>query len=752
MQVTKIGINPNTISLTYNIYDNTLSGNTSFFVTLQDFGDEPATDFNVIYYIDTFFTFNPISVDVDPPKSEKVDISIDDSLFSLTEGSYSYQLIASNSHATDLIIPVSLNVINDSSAEPEIPKEYLLKYKLEHKDVENNDTLCEIYQLDYQGDVIPIRGYVNHNYQSKTDLFEPIIASNIKLELESSLELTLSDLYSEEEKEFKVILKRNNQVIFIGFIKPDGIYEDYVFDKWILSIDAYDGLSTLKNLSFVSLNGLIYFGKYTVKDVIINALNRTGLNLPLNINCDVFYEGFVGNNSLDQVTFNMERYYTSNSGVMNCEDVLKSTLQVFNLAIIQMFGEWWVYRPIDVTENIMFTKYIDGFYDSEFTLNNAVSIGSQIDDFELFHCNANQKKSIGASVQAYRIVYEYGGSKSVFKNPELKLSGSGFDIEGWTVNTSIGGVWRLESGYGLASDPFTGQGSNDPRLISLNQSIDIVEGSELKLIVGYGNYRTNTVGLRFSLQIGNMFYNLQESVWQSSGIINQVINSSWDGYIYPGPGGALQSKRLTGKGDATFELTIRAPMTGLLDVVIFRDRHNVGNIDNPTSQFNIYNVSVVASDSGNVKGRQYTAQRISKKSTVTKSDITVYNGDSLSDLFVGTIYKGDGDTPTSKWRRGFLSTEEKEILEINAEDNLRLSPRPMTIFEGDIYGYIPYLSLISINNFEGKQFQPINYSYQTNINILKLSSKEFSNDYIPETDFTVTIKDNYGNEQNVSIT
>lgn len=124
----------------------------------------------------------------------------------------------------------------------------------------------------------------------------------------------------------------------------------------------------------------------------------------------------------------------------------------------------------------------------------------------------------------------------------------------------------------------------------------------------------------------------------------------------------------------------------------------------------------------------------------------------MSDLFVGTIYKSDADTPTEKWFRHGESNPPKELLSINAEDNLRLSPRPMIIFEGDVYGYIPFISFIRIDNLNDKKFQPTSYSFDTSTGILSLTSREFSSDYLEEgKDYRVDVKDNYGNETKVTI-
>lgn len=760
MPVNSIGVNPGNIALTYNVADQSLTGNTKFTVTLFDIGFsedpgdvggvESTSDKWISYTSDVIFNFDPPTVEATKPKF--VNISINPVYFNLPAGEYSYELSLTATNAPERIVPIYLKVIDDTSVIPEPPKTYKEKYNIQHSDPEGIVTVCEIHQLGFLGNSTPVNGTIEYSYQDKKDLFDSIIASSLKMQLEASLELSLQDLYSEEEKTFKVILKRDNKVLFIGFLKPDGIFEDYVYDIWTLSIDAYDGLSTLKNIAFTSDNGTPLSGKYSMFDIIKLCLHKTGLDLPININCDVFYDTYSGFSTFQETFVNTQRFYQS-SEPMDCEAVLTSILKIFNATIVQMRGEWFIYRPIDLKEITTFTRYVDGLYVGPSVVRPNVSIGSEIDGFDLFHANKVQRKSTAASVPAYRIIYQYGGASSVLNNSGLQLSGSGLDIPGWTVETSIGGVRRLPGGAGLASDPFTGQGSQDPPLISLNQSIDIVQNSNFVLRIRFGNFNTNTIGLRFAVWIEDRYFNLEEGQWQTGGVINKVVNSTWDGStFYPGAGTNIEGRKMTGNGDATYEAELRAPVSGKIHVTVFRDRHNVGNVGNPAAEFRIYNIEIIPSG-GNVKSRDYTGRRKSRTSTVTKANETVYNGDSKSDLYVGTIYKKDADTPTEKWYRAGR-TESKELLEINAEDNLRLSPRPMFVFEGDLYGnsggFIPYLSVISINGIPGK-YQPVNWSFQTNTGVLKLTSREFSSDYINPDDFFIDIKDNMGEETQVKI-
>lgn len=749
MQVTSIGVGNSSISLTYDKTNNKLTGNTMFSVTVYDIGDDPSTDFYVSYSVgEPFFIFNP-EFGVNAPNPKKVIISIDDALFNLAVGNYTYNITFSSAFATDLNVPIYLNVIESADpggGEPE--RDYKLKYYFENK-IDSGDIFrCEIHMDQFVGNSIELEGTALYKYQNKTDHFHPIVASSLSISLLASIDQDLQDLYSEDEQTYKVYLKRNNQIIFVGFLKPDGINEDYVNDKWMLDIDVFDGLSTLKNIRFSNDNGILFSGKYSGLSILTTCLNKTGLDLPININCEVMYEVGPGSLSAFETFYlNANRYYQNNSDAMDCESVLKSILQLFNASLLQYNGEWYIYRPIDLDiPSVTFNKFEHNIYKGTFVIYPLVEIGSQINNFATFHFGANQKRSISPSVQAYRVIYEYGNVKSIYSNSELKLSGSGLDIPGWTVHNFDGEVERHPSGYGLISktvDDSTG----DPLLLTLNQNIDINKGAVIKLIIGFGNYKVSTYGLRFAIKIGDQFFNIDSGQWQNDGIINTVLNSSWDGYQYPGTG----AKRLTGLGAATYELGVTASVSGKLTLSIYRDKHSVNG-----GFFDIYSVNVVPNDSGNIKGREYTAQRTKKISTVTKPNITLYNGDSVSDLFVGTIYKNDADTPTEKWKRvkdpNADSTGTQELLWLNAEDNLRIAPRPMVIFTGDVKGFIPFISYIKIDQHEGKKFQPTEYSFNTGTGVLKLTSREFENAYLQDgIDFRVNAKDNYGNEAKVTI-
>lgn len=693
--------------------------------------------------IDSVFTVTPPIVN---NNNAVVSVNAD----TLMLGIYTYQLKLTTAFTDDEVyIPVSL-IVTDSDEEPNVEHEYLLKYFIRR----------DRYRLDiYQSMPIPstltpieINGSVEINYQERKDIFEPIIASNLRLKLEADLNLTFSDLYSEEEKKYKTILTHDGETRFIGFLKPDGIIEDWVSDKWQLDIVAIDGLSTLKNLYFSNENGTMVLSKMSILDVIVICLNKTGLILPLNISVGIFYEDFEFESTIfESVKINTERFFKGESEPMDCDSVLSSILNIFNATLIMHNGEWYISRNIDMTEEVIYSRFENGINTDVISLFPLKKIGSEIngtDNIDAFHVNENQRKSIEPSVQAYRVYYEYGGAKTIFANPELKLEGSGLDIPGWTVYTAPDNkVYRNESGYGLRSTTWWFDINNVPPLLSFNQSIYINAGAVFNLSINFSNESKNPLssfGLRFALGVGDHWLRDDGSWAVGSGATVYVDNTN--GVVFNPPNSVFE-----GKGVANYSAQIKAPTSGNLNIIIYRDTDpNHVNSGATGGDFRIFSIFLTGTAEGDIKGRVYTGNRTKNISTVTKSNNTVYNGDSVSDLFVGTLYKADFDTPTQYWFRAG-KTEQKEVLEINAEDNLRLSPRPMIIMEGDLYNYVPYLSFMQISGFENKKFQFKSYSYDFDSNIIRSVLKEYSSDYLPTSDFNVEIRDNFGDINNAKI-
>ena len=762
---TEIQIDKPYLSINYDISTNTLIGDTEFNVALISIGDDLPTDNTVIITHDENIIVTPSSF-AGSIRPELITVSLAPGVI-VDEGAYNFSLKVNNEHSlSEEIVVSSLSAKAVIDPEPEF--EYELKYYIQRENYRLN-----IYENVVVGTVltpIEVNGTVDISYQDRSDLVTPLISSSIKINLEASIEHPFEDLYNEDEKTFKAEVIKDGKVKFLGFILPDSIWEDFVADKWNLQITASDGLSSLKNVSFSQDitndegSPLLFTGRFTAMNIINICLKKTGLELPINVNCQVAYNDWVGKSILSSIYLSTERYFQNESEPMDCESVLKSIMQIFNATLIFQDGEWWIYRSLDLVYRNLFANYQDGIWAEDIVGEFGHFLGSDINNFEIYHCNENQKKTISPTVQAYRVIYQYGTAKNVLANGNLMLEGLGLNIPGWTVNTGpdgfvYGGVipgW----GYGVRSmlrylDP-------PPIFLSLNQPISVKQGAGLTLTIKYRNSGYKSMYLNFAFSIYNpdltTWYNLSTGYWQSGYVTNRVDNyhpelflGEWEDF---------------GNLDATFTLNTLSPIDGKVAIHILRNGHYPAT----GSYMGVHSIFLHATDL-NIKSMDYTSRRIEKKSTAVKPNVTVYNGDSGSNLFVGTIFKDDAGTPTSTWNRYVMQEqsggwfrnnvpEEKQVLEINAADNLRISPRPITVFEGDFKGFIPYLTFVTIDGFKwddhgtlrDKRFQFLKYSYSFDKDETKMLLREIGDMFsLLDEQYKVTIEQNFSNEARVTI-
>ena len=629
-----------------------------------------------------------------------------------------------------------------------------LKYWFEFTNIERDIFRCEILEKDFEGEPVEIHGNVKVNYAERKDLTQAIVASHLDINIEANKELTMQDLYAEDERHFSVKLLRNAELIFYGYLIPDGIWEDWVYDSWQISISAIDGLSILKNLSFVKDDGTFYTGKITQFDALKQCLKRIGYNLPINVSSDLpTYNGFYGGDSiLHSVKMNTERFYfeKATNNIMDCESVLKSILETYNATVIQMNGEWWVFRSIDVKNEMHFHKY-DGETITDNVWNAELNIGSHIDQYEVFHANANQKKSINPSAQAFRVNYKYGTVKSVNENPDIILD-SGLTAEGWNINNPDAGVFPNDDGSGINAKIVQSDSSwfNNKTLLIENNGDDFIQENEIVSVrfsfenSGYAGSGTSYIGIHYEIQTDLYQLTVERNGTAIRWVLKSALNASNDFWKFFQPNGSYGN----GLGKATLSIDLPPfPEDSNIKIKVFRDVTYSSDYS-PDYRFIVNSIEVIPAEGSNIKGEFHTAQRLTRISSVTKADKTVSVGDSISDIYYGTLYKENGD-PTTVWSRTDR-TESLGILQIMVEDNLRISPRPMVLFTGDVFGYFPYLSKVLINNINGK-FQISKYSYECKDNINRADFKEFASDYLLPADFRYEMVYDYGNETKVTV-
>ena len=600
-----------------------------------------------------------------------------------------------------------------------------LKYYFEFTDVETIKHKVEIYNDDFVGDATLVYGTCSLTKASTKDTLEPIRGGGLKIDLEASTDLDFTDLYSEEERTFSVKYYRNEALHSLYWLDPEGLFQSFVEDKWIISLDCTDGLGFLNNLSYVdNVTKEKFSGKQSQIEVIANCLKRTGFSQNIYVKMLYVRRGDIasGLSILANTYVDSFRYVKDdNVTTMQCNEVLKTVLELYGLIITQKDGAWYICKPND-----LYTRKFLGANDLTFfgfdsngsplspttkTINFGVDLGSQIDNFYPHHVNGNQQLSIDNSIAAYRINYKYGLNRSLFDNVNLVNANGG--ISEWIINAptyltypSSNEGFILKSA-GSVIDPIV--------QILTSKTITIAENDLIvhKGIIELLPATTGAAGAIFvakvmlSDDLGNpLFFLTRDGQWVNS---DTEIN-------------------FTTELNKEFVYEIKAepsPSAGDIRIFLFSP-YDRSEVINP--QFFLVKQCLISSGEslGELKGEIHTFQRTDNASSKIAETKVILNGDLPSEVYSGTIYESDQTTPTELWYLDAPILEFKPILRIMGEERMKMYEKPLKVFKGDVYGYIDYLSVVSINNIAG-WFMPIEWNYDAKANITKVKLKEILN-------------------------
>lgn len=615
-----------------------------------------------------------------------------------------------------------------------IPDTIALRYFFRYTNIINDSFLCQIYKKNYIGEVTEIHGTANLEKGSVKNHTDSIRGTGLDIQLEANLDLTLEDLYTQNEQDFIIKFYKNTVLMFAGYLKPDGVFQSFVDDHWIIDLTCVDGLGALSNLSFVQEIGVRFYDKMKAIDIIYNCLKRTGILLPINTSINTLYDGLEDSDTLDILTkiyLNADRYFKNDSQstgegtLMSCEEVLKSVLDVFCACITQENGEWYIFKLNEVFKepNVVFKRYdTANVYIGNVTLNLNKSIGSQIDNYYPHHCGNNQKIEIQGSNSAFRLGYKYGFVQGILANPSFLSSGN-LTYDGWVV----------EDATNLINNPFKkdsliirnaelGNTTNIIRSVAIPLAID----SFLKVKISFDVKDQNGLEawryIRLRIKNGTKYLryipvnnttpldDFSRALWTDDPDAPCVVTLNKQGSI------ELILPPTLMAGDSFIGVMTMYPGGGITEIKSLDLVPNTG--EKPEV------------------GEFHTVSRTVKVSSIVKENRSVSNGDNDSIVYSGAIYKQDSVTPTKNWHRKG-SFESSKLLRIAAEEELRLGQKPLKIFSGSVFGYLPYLSFIRINNISGRFF-PLEYTYDTVNNQIKFKLLELYADEINDISYKFT--------------
>ena len=605
-------------------------------------------------------------------------------------------------------------------------------YYFEFTDVENILHRVNIYDPTSTPEYVQVEGNCTLESQDDEDTMTSLRPQMLNVNLLSNTSLTFEDLYTEQERVYKVEYIRNSVTEFIGWLSPEGLYENYVEDKWYINLQAIDGLGYLKDLAYTDSDGFNYVGKQSFINVISNCLVKTSLDLGIRASIGLKYDGLVSDEILANAFVNAERYLTNNnSEALSCEEVLKSCLELFNATLLQNGGYWYIYRPIEAHDSANITFYN---YDKDGVLISGTetiakdisfSLGSQIDSYYPHHANGNQQKSIKRSLGVYRLNLKYGNVFPYYDNQDLIWSSSS-TIDDWTI-----------TGGGEITQAYTNRGfliyKPDGNLDVQARSDDYLVGGSSKIDISFTFtnpfpqfFSAPYVELAFKLGYykgANYYYSNQQGAWVSGTSDPETS------------GDLILQKAEPNTTDNVFRLitNVVPEEDGTLFICVF----NPGNAG-PIIITRISAQTYIGEDAP--QGLNYTIQKSSNFTPSSDEVKKVLNGDIEDGTYYSTIYENDQTTPTNLWTDG---VNLKQLLRYMVEDRVKMAWTPRIMFEGDVFGFVPLFSVININNVKEKML-PVNWVYDAKNNITTIKSIELQNTEITDSDVLFSVTEDYG--------
>tara|TARA_R110002051_G_scaffold308116_1_gene379505 strand:- start:8035 stop:9873 length:1839 start_codon:yes stop_codon:yes gene_type:complete len=606
-----------------------------------------------------------------------------------------------------------------------------LRYWLEYDNPKGDLFRCEISRDDYTGDPIQIGGSCILDYAEVDSHYTVIRGSGLQINIEANPSLKFTDLYSGDITNNKVVWYKNGQIKFTGFLDPEGIFQDYVSDAWVITLDAVDGLGLLEDLAYVDANGLPYSGKQKDITFIVNCLRRTGILQNIQVSINTRYEGLAANLSpVANVYSNTERFYKDDGEtISSCKDVLESVLGKYGAVICQSNGKWLIYCPSEMNINSQ-DRYIHEYSSTGAPLGSTseyvfpvTTIGSQINGFELFHCNANQRIEIVPAAGAFKVNYKYGFLQNTLLNPNF--DNDGVTLDGWDI---------------LQPSKVTLLEDRDPQPVFIDANIGTFQSDVLV------NENTITISARDVVTVEIRAQSVGTTAVDGMSYSLRIIGDTETWYFDNGEwyNEVRKSRVFISTNEiSTYKLeTAPAPITGDVQLVFLLDN------------LRLHGASLSFTNQLNLKGEFHTSYSNFRKSKRVIDTVEIDVGDNVNDVFTGALYKADQNTNTYLWNNTVEENGLAPILKHMSQRILASRTANLSKFSGSVKGEILPLRLYEIDKvlsaFSETQlitYLPISITYDSVNDVSDVTFLEiipyidgFITDYEYAIDYGETVK------------
>lgn len=568
-----------------------------------------------------------------------------------------------------------------------------------------HDYEIEIDDINFTGEPIDLKFGGNPMEEEKEnigrDSYPALVPSFLNLNLIATDTFNLNQMFTDNERALKVTMKMDGKVWGKYFVIPDGSSEFFVDPPYDVSIRCVDGLGLLKNYQYTSNEG-----QASILQVVKRCLDKLDLGLNINTYSTLLYRGLsVGSDPYFNTTVNQERFID-----MNCEEVLSELLKEWASGLVQINGEWFLFRYPDVIKTegeIAFRKYNSALnYLENETIHIDLTLGNRSGD--VIHCNTNQMRSVNMPYKSVSVKYKYGFIKNLLnRDARFMYGASSFEFLEWDKAGVIDVSTRrkLDGGdpyaviRGHTQLPVAGSSVRLKNLVAITDVLTIK--LEATFNAGYANGLPWVVAWR-SGSTGEVLTLKEDGTWSTGSNIRFFYDYKQISLFTHGLNRATRQSE-----------TFTVPGVGEIRVIFFPPLYFGNNLYSPANaEVKIYEVSLFPSRTDeDILSETHKTTNLGDYTNVP-STIEVSTGESIHSFHLGTMYKKDGITPTDGFSEDGGATY-KPFLDIASKDILVQHGRPSGRYEGSVLGIFSFLSRIKINEWHNPDsvFMPVSLRY-----------------------------------------
>lgn len=507
---------------------------------------------------------------------------------------------------------------------------------------------------------------------------EPLNGSECTVNILADDDFQLSDLYTADEKEWMLVI--GGAYAWSGFVIPDSCSEPFAYKPYPVTISATDGLGLLKDIPYANEDGTIYRGFNSDRNILKIALEKTGLSLDMVIGVNTYdYTMAIGDvtNPLDLTFIDNDRFIDEDGLPFSCYEVIRSICARWSARLHQVHNKWQIVNAMELSQGDVRSYRYDsvGAFKEVIQLANTVYSGGLDRNIQPVG-NTQLAKAFKQSVG----YYQYGYIANQLFNGDMNLWANNPNglPDGWEIfgSTTVNATTHIRQNNGINTTDYsilfndTGNGgirNVNPVQIRANQSASVT-CDFWSPNSSFGSSNRNTY-ISFLIQSDNGKY-YTNSGWQDSygyyviiksndDMVNQLsltVNVSPLAYDYQMTFGILPAGEL-------------APVTHYF------------------TYLNNVSIKPLADETAKPPIGSFTKLESTAAQSYKPAPIVLLHSDDRNEQRTSLINIGSADSgsnPVGWYRNGII--ENKTLLEVVADTELRLHSRPYRIFDAIFYG------------------------------------------------------------------